>query len=123
MMSWLPSTPSCPPRATWPPAYTGGRALGVAASALMVVAPNYEGIENARRTLDRVSIWLMAIRLIAMAVVWYFWDDLVDWFYKDGGNDAARYLKARRTNVVLLFVVIELLLVQNVIGELWQIVG
>ena len=99
-----------------------GAIMLLATFIVMVVLRNYDDVANARQILERVSLSLMVIRLGAMATVWFFWNNLVDGFYKDATNEAAMYLKARRTNIVLLFVVIELLLVQNVVGELWGVI-
>lgn len=90
---------------------------------VVVVIPNHDGLASAKERLENISLILMIIRLVVIGTLWYFWDRLVDWYFKDGSQVAAEHLKSRRTTFTLLFVVIELLLVQNVIGGLWQLVS
>lgn len=90
---------------------------------VVVILPNHDGLASAKERLENISLLLMIVRSIAIGTLWYFWDRLVDWYFKDGSQLAADHLKSRRTTFILLFVVIELLLVQNVLGELWQLVS
>lgn len=89
---------------------------------LVFVLPNHENIASAKERLESISVILMLIRLNVIALAWWFWNLIVDWYYGGGSPIAAEHLKSRRTTFILLFVVIELLLVQNVLGELWQLV-
>ncbi len=97
--------------------------MAIAGLIFVFVLPNQSSITSAKKSLESISAWLMLIRLTIIGVVWYYWNRIVDWYYKEHSQEAADYLKGRRTTFTLLFLVIELLLVQNVLGELWLLVN
>ncbi len=97
--------------------------MAVASLIMVFVLPNFASITSTKESLESISVWLMLIRLFMIALVWYFWNQIVDWYYSERSQEAADYLKGRRATFTLLFLVIELLLVQNVLGELWLLVN
>ncbi len=88
---------------------------------LLLVVLGVDGVASARLAIDEVSGSLLVFRLIVVAIVWWFWNPMVEWLFSDNRHTArseaniAAY-KAQRTNFLLGFLAIEIFVVQNVIG-------
>ena len=101
-------------------------ALFIVASILVVllasmILPNHDSIAAAREGLSRYSLVLMSIRLSAIGLLWLYWHPLMRWLYKDRAPKALVHMQSRRNYFVLVFVAVELLLIQNIVGWLWAL--
>ncbi len=82
---------------------------------------NAEGIHRAADTLDALRYLLMAARLTLIGAVWYWWQPLVNWLYPPSipAWEEKRALAYRQRNkFALFFIAVEILLVQNLLGNL-----
>lgn len=99
-------------------------ALFVTASILIVllasvILPNHDAIAAARQGLSRYSFVLMCIRLSIIGLLWLYWHPVMLWLYKDRAPKALAHMQSRRNYFVLVFVSVELLLIQNLLGWVW----
>ena len=81
---------------------------------------NRESVAKASYTLEQFRYLLAALRLTAIALLWYFWEPLCDRLYHSAithYQQKRQTLSALRHRVALCFVAIELLLAQNLLGK------
>ncbi|MEQ9590929.1 MAG: hypothetical protein RJS97_23545 [Parvibaculaceae bacterium] len=89
---------------------------------LAVVLPNADLVFGAQSVLANYAIGLMVLRLTLIVLIWVCWARICDWLYRDRAEPRA-YLQQRRHFFLGVFLAIELLLIQNVLGRLWEFVG
>lgn len=99
-----------------------GGVLGLVLIAWLLL-PNTDALLGVQATLSSYALILMMVRLSVFAVIWWFWNELCEWVYRDRSAEAMQYMKGRRHFFLALFVAIELLLIQNVVGRFWGWVG
>ncbi len=92
---------------------------------LALVILRTDGIASARLAVEAVSGWLLVFRLVVVALVWWFWNPIVEWLFSDKEHRARSeaniaVYKAQRTKFVLGFIAIELIVVQNIIGTIFS---
>ncbi len=68
---------------------------------------------------NEVSSTLMWIRIFGYLVIWFYWDAIVEYLYKGKAPKAKAYLAGRRNFYLCMFLLIEMILIQNVLGALW----
>lgn len=84
-----------------------------------------DGVAAARVAVEAVSGWLLVFRILVVALLWWFWDTIMEWLFSDKHPSPQRkaaiaVYKAQRTKFVLGFIIIELIVVQNVIGAVFS---
>lgn len=94
----------------------GGTAAAVVA-ALLLVPPGW--IVRAESSVAAWSGWLGAARIAAIAAAWVWWDALVGRL-PGLEPDGAAHLRARRPFWIGALLAVELVLVRNVLGTLWE---
>ena len=97
--------------------------LLLVALAATLLLPNLDAVASARAGLDRYSMFLMLVRLAVIGVLWLCWVPLMNWLYRNSAPKALAYMQSRRNNFAIVFLAIELLLIQNVLGWLWRLIG
>lgn len=88
-----------------------------------LLLPNLDAVASARAGLDRYSVLLMSVRLMVIGLLWFFWMPLMQWLYKSSALKALVYMRSRRNYFALVFIAVELLLIQNVVGWLWGLIA
>lgn len=88
-----------------------------------LLLPNLDAVASARAGLDRYSVLLMSVRLMVIGWLWFFWMPLMQWLYKSSAPKASAYMQSRRNYFALVFIAVELLLIQNVVGWLWRLIA
>lgn len=88
-----------------------------------VILPNQDSIAAAREGLARYGLLLMCIRLALIGLLWLYWNPLLKWFYKDRAPKALAHLRSRRNYFAVVFLAVELLLIQNILGWFWRVVS
>ena len=91
----------------------------LAAVALLAVPPRW--IVAADAALEPWRPWLGALRVAGIAAAWLWWDRLVAVLPLSA--DAAAHLRSRRHFWCGALAAVELVLVRNVFGGLWRLVG
>ncbi len=106
------------------------RSIGIILLVILVIGmiitfaiPNQDVIRNARASVEYVSWILMCSRLIVIGVAWYFWNDYFKWYYDGKSNEVLAYVQSKRTRFLILFLAIEFLLIQNILGAVWSWLG
>lgn len=95
--------------------------LGLLVALFTFVLPNAELVFGAQSVLANYAMGLMVLRLTVIGLVWVYWAHICRWLYQD--REAPRdYLMKRRHFFLGVFLAIELLLIQNVLGRLWNLV-
>jgi hypothetical protein len=87
------------------------------------VLPNVGRLMSAQAALAGHATWLMGVRLAVIWLVWGYWDRLCEWLYANRSAEAKAYLMGRRHFFLGAFLTIELLLVQNLAGRLWDVLS
>lgn len=97
-----------------------GLAVGIVVAGLVLVPDGWIAATEAR--LSGWRPWLGALRAAAIAAVWVWWDGLVE---RIPGltADGAAHLRSRRHFWCGALVAVELAVVRNVPGALWQLVA
>ena len=102
-----------------------GRIVGIAVLCLLVLVlvlrvllPNESVLGSAANTLERYRYWLMAARLAAIGLIWWYWDRVLELYFGDRAPASLAYLKSRRHFYAGVLIVIELVIAQNVIGRI-----
>ncbi|MFV1849166.1 MAG: hypothetical protein ACMZ66_00430 [Thalassospira sp.] len=96
--------------------------VGLLIMLFALVLPNAEFVFGAQSVLANYAMGLMVLRLAVIGVVWMYWAHICRWLYQD--RAAPRdYLMKRRHFFLGVFLAIELLLIQNVLGRLWSVVA
>lgn len=95
-----------------------GAAAAAVAAALAMLPPGW--IVAAEAGVAAWSGWLGAARIAAIGAAWVWWDALVGWL-PGIGADGAAHLRARRPFWIGALLAVELLLVRNVPGALWEL--
>lgn len=92
---------------------------------LVLVILRTDGMASARLAVEAVSGWLLVFRLVVVALLWWFWNPMVEWLFSDKERTSRSeaniaVYKAQRPKFVLGFIAIELIVVQNVIGAIFS---
>ena len=92
---------------------------------LALVILRTDGMASARLAVEAVSGWLLVSRIVVVALVWWFWNPIVQWLFSDREHRARSeanitVYKAQRTKFVLGFIAIELIVVQNIVGAIFS---
>ena len=95
--------------------------LVVLSAALLL--PNLDALASARAGFDRYSVLLMVVRLSVIGLLWFYWVPLMNWLYRNSAPKALEYMQSRRNYFAIVFLAIELLLIQNVLGGLWRLIA
>lgn len=96
--------------------------LSVVLSAALLL-PNLDALASARAGFDRYSVLLMVVRLSVIGLLWFYWVPLMNWLYRNSAPKALEYMQSRRNYFAIVFLAIELLLIQNVLGGLWRLIA
>lgn len=83
------------------------------------VIPRHETLALAREGLEDVGWALMCARLTIIGLCWLYWVPFFEWYYKAQSPKTLAYIKSRRNTFAVLFLAIELVLVQNLFGTAW----
>lgn len=89
---------------------------------LAVVLPNADVLIGAQLALADYAVGLMILRLTLIILIWMYWARFCECLYHDRPVPR-EYLRQRRHFFLGVFLAIELLLIQNVLGRLWDLVG
>lgn len=92
---------------------------------LSLVILRTDGMASARLAVEAVSGWLLVFRIVVVVLFWWFWNPIVEWLLSDNERASRSKVniavyKAQRTKFVLGFIVIELVVVQNMIGAIFS---
>lgn len=92
------------------------------AGGLVVVALlPLERLDRAGAVVGDWQTWLTVARVAGIGALWFWWDRFAGW--AGGGAAAVAYLRERRNFHCGCLVGVELVIVQNVAGDLWRWVG